>query len=593
MLRGFRWQLVAFVAAAVLFVAALANRAASVPVPPATATSQVATATEPAPLSPTITPNPGVLIQPQASQSEVVTFREGLVGPIQRLNPLLTDPAERDITSLIFEGLTRINAYGEPVAALAKNWVISSDGLEYVVTLRDDVLWQDGVPFTAADVDFTMALLRAPDFPGDSALGAFWQTVETEVLGDHLVRFRLTQPLGSFLDKLRIGILPVHALQGVPAAQLATHPFNLSPIGTGPYQLEGISAVGSTIQQVDLRVAPVYRQRPEGRTGYAIDRMRFQIYPTFADAVTDLGKNSLDGLVAPSHVERGILLAAANPAQFNTYTSLESTLGVLIFNWQRDATRYFREQRVRLALEIGIDRTSTIERRLLNQAVRADSPLWPGSWAYTADLKWPPHDLATARLLLETANLATPGSSDTATAEATEEPTSSPYLLNFSVLTSNDKGLKDMLQEFAVQWSQLNINVSIDAESADAYRGKLESGDFDAALVELSLGDSSDPDVYAFWHQGQYPNGLNYGGMDDARISEVLEKARRDPSGINRTLLYDEFQRDFVERAIAIPLYYPLFTYVTSANVEGVQLGFIGSPEDRFQTIQQWVMKTG
>ena len=52
-------------------------------------------------------------------------------------------------------------------------------------------------------------------------------------------------------------------------------------------------------------------------------------------------------------------------------------------------------------------------------------------------------------------------------------------------------------------------------------------------------------------------------------------------------------QRDFVERAIAIPLYYPLFTYVTSANVDGVQLGFIGSPEDRFQTIQQWTMKAG
>ena len=158
MLRGFRWQLVAFVAAAVLFVAALANRAASVPVPPATATSQVATATEPAPLSPTITPNPGVLIQPQASQSEVVTFREGLVGPIQRLNPLLTDPAERDITSLIFEGLTRINAYGEPVPSLAKSWVISSDGLEYVVTLRDDVLWQDGLPFSARDVVYTMSI---------------------------------------------------------------------------------------------------------------------------------------------------------------------------------------------------------------------------------------------------------------------------------------------------------------------------------------------------------------------------------------------------------------------------------------------------
>src|SRR5690606_13016599 len=173
---------------------------------------------------------------------------------------VLANTAESDITALIFEGLTRMNAYGEPEPNLAQSWVISSDGLEYIVTLRSDVLWQDGVPFTAADVDFTMSILRAPDFPGDPQLGTFWRTVEAEVLGDHLVRFRLTQPLGSFLDKLRIGILPAHALLGTSAAQLVGHPFNLSPIGTGPYQLEALRTnSGDRIAQIDLRAAPVYQ----------------------------------------------------------------------------------------------------------------------------------------------------------------------------------------------------------------------------------------------------------------------------------------------------------------------------------------------
>src|SRR5690606_28750419 len=149
--------------------------------------------------------------------SGIVTFREGLVGPVLRLNPLLAElnPAERDITSLIYEGLTDTNEYGEPVPDLAREWVISANGLEYIVTLRDDVLWQDGIPFTAEDVVYTMSLLRSPDFPGPEALGEFWRTVETEQLDSHLVRFRLTQPLGSFLEKLSIGILPHHALAGI------------------------------------------------------------------------------------------------------------------------------------------------------------------------------------------------------------------------------------------------------------------------------------------------------------------------------------------------------------------------------------------
>jgi peptide/nickel transport system substrate-binding protein len=120
----------------------------------------------------------------------------------------------------------------------------------------------------------------------------------------------------------------------------------------------------------------------------------------------------------------------------------------------------------------------------------------------------------------------------------------------------------------------------------------LESGDFDAALVELSLGDSADPDVYDFWHQGQYPDGKNYGGVSDRLISELLERARQDVSGINRAEFYRQFQQEFVERAIAIPMYYPLYTYATSARVDGVQLGFIGTPSDRFRNIGDWIINT-
>ncbi len=586
MLRGFRWQVIALVMAAVLFAASLSTRQEIEPPPEVTLQPSIeAVLDTPA----TITPDPGVVIAPQIPASGVVTYREGVVGTVQRLNPLYANlnPVDQDITSLIFEGLTRINTYGEPEPALALNWVTSSDGLEYVVRLREDVLWQDGIPFTAADVVYTMSLLRAPDFSGTAELGAFWRTVETEQLGDHLVRFRLTQPLGSFPDKMRIGILPYHALQGTTAAQLPTHPFNLSPVGTGPYQLEGVRTDGSSITEIDLRTAPVYRQRPEGQDGYAISRMRFQLYDSFDAASQALRNGEVDGLAASSSTQRSPLLGIVDAANLNAHTALESTLGVIIFNWQKDSTRFFREQRVRLALETGVNRSSVIERWLLNSAVQADSPLFPGSWAYIAGLPWAPYDQLTAQTLLDTANLRT-ASTDT---DSTEEP--SPYLLTFTVLTPNNPALVNMVGEIATQWSQLNLNVTVDPQEPAAYQARLDSGDFDAALVELSLGDSADPDVYTFWHQGQYPDGENYGGVDDRRISEALERGRQEPSGINRDIYYEKFQKDFVDRAIALPLYYPLFTYVTAADVDGVQLGFIGSPSDRFQTINNWSIRQG
>ena len=596
MLRGFRWQLLALFLAIMLFGIALVTTSDDEP----TEDAPTPAATQPVvPPQNTVegeTPAPPIPTQAQPfdpTADNIPTYREALVGSVQRLNPLYADlnPADRDITSLIFEGLTRRNRYGEPEPALAREWVISFDQLEYVITLRDDVLWQDGVPFTAADVMYTMSILSSPEFSGPTELGAFWRTVEVEQLGDHLVRFRLAQPLGSFLDALRIGILPYHALQGATAADLPNHLFNLSPIGTGPYQLEALrTSASGRIEMVDLRVAPVYRQRPEGQTGYAMERLRFHLYDSFEAVQAALQAGDIDGYAGRSRAERDALLRLDD--RFSNYTTVEPAVGFLIFNWQRDGLKEeFGSLRVRQALLTGLDRAPIIARNLANTAILANSPILPGSWAYQevggiAELPYPGANVNLARTLIAQANI------EAGDAEATEEAvpaaTQTPALFRFTILVWDDPAIVNVAQEIATQWSQLGVAVTVQSVDRATYRQRLESGDFDAAIAELSKNGSTDPDVYTFWHQGQYPDGQNYGGADDRTISELLELGRRDWNGINRAPFYTNFQREFIQRAIAIPLYYPLFTYVASANVDGVQVGFIGSEADRFQSIQNW-----
>ena len=53
---------------------------------------------------------------------------------MQRLNPLLiTTQAERDISSLIYDGLVKINEFGEPIPDLAQSWVVSRDGYDGLI----------------------------------------------------------------------------------------------------------------------------------------------------------------------------------------------------------------------------------------------------------------------------------------------------------------------------------------------------------------------------------------------------------------------------------------------------------------------------
>ncbi len=607
-MRAARLPLIALALAAVVFAATLFYRLTQfVPPPPPAATATTAvTLTEPASL-PLPTTNPAAV----GVSALPATYHEALVGSVQRLNPLLAslNPVDQVVTSLIFEGLTAINEYGEPVPGLAERWIISADGLEYVLFLREGVLWQDGVAFTSADVTYTTSLLRSPDFPGDPALGDFWRTVEVQPLSDTVVRFRLAQPLGSFLERLSIGLLPEHALRGTTAAGIAAHPFNLTPIGTGPYQLGELRADATGIREIVLHAAPTYQARTVSGTQPGLEPVTFVLFSSFEAAQNALAGGVVDSLAAATPAERSSLFVLSNNEGLETYNQIENRLGLLIFNYQNTDKPYFRDQRTRVALQAALDLEAIIERVMVNTAVPADSPIMHGSWAYLADLPWAQYDPARARSLIEQAaarlqrvnaasqeeptpvpdsGMVAPGVDPTAT------PTDAPppaALFEFGILVPDDPVLMRLAGEMAAQWSQAGVIATVDSVPMDTYRQRLDSGEFDTAIVEMSLGNSADPDVYDFWHQGQYPDGDNLSGVDDRDISVLLERARRDPYGVNRAQDYATFQREFAQKAIALPLYHPLFTFVSQPRVRGIQLGFIGSLADRHRNIVTWTLQ--
>ncbi|HYO89472.1 MAG TPA: ABC transporter substrate-binding protein, partial [Candidatus Limnocylindrales bacterium] len=394
------------------------------------------------------------------------------------------------------------------------------------------------------------------------------------------------------------------------ATGLAAHPINLSPIGTSAYQLGALRADANVVREVELRAAPTYRARPEADTSpYALDPVSFVLFDDFEAAQNALASGAVDTLAATTPAEREGLFLLSNNAGLDVYNQIENRLGALIFNWQNPDKPYFRDQRTRVALQAALDRPAIIERVMANSAVPADSPILPGSWAYLADMPWAAYDPALARALIQQAAdrvervnaagqdapTAIPDSGQVAPgADPTATPTEAPppaVVFEFSILVPDDPVLVALAQEIAAQWSQVGVTALVATASPEDFRQRLDNGEFDTAIVEMGLGSSADPDVYDFWHQGQYPDGENVSGVDDRQISILLERARRDPYGVNRVQDYAAFQREFAQRAIALPLYYPLFTFVAEPRVQGVQLGFMGQPADRFRNIGDWSLQ--
>ena len=605
--RRFRWQLILVALAIVVFGFAILFRILSPILFPNNPQPQVPTATitpinldaVPIEVIPTFTPQPTResqnVTETEQNTNDLLTFREALIGKLERINPLyaLDNSVDEDITSLIFEGLVDLNEYGEPVPGLARDWRVTSDGLEYVLFLRDDILWQDGTPFTATDVAFTASILSSPNFDGPESLTRFWRTVETSELNEYTVRFRLAQPLGSFPYQLTVGILPEHVLQGTTPEQLVDHPFNFSPIGTGPYQLEALRSTDNlSINVIDLQVAPTYLAREDVVAPFQIQRIRFRVYDNFDQVVRGISAGEVDGYAARDISERVALLNIPNTS---IISGIEPTLGVLIFNWDEpDDQRFFRERRVRIALQAGFDRAGIVTRNFINTAVVADSPILTTSSAYYPSLEWGEFDPEIGFELLENAveRLARQNSRTTDEEDTdieVPEPTPIPedgIIRSFSILVADSPAYVSIANEIATQWAQFRLDVLVEVVDEETFVTRLESGEFDVTLVELPL--SANPDVYPFWHQGQYPDGLNYGGASDDRSSELLELARRESNGINRMNLYHEFQQLFVERAVAIPLYHPLFTYVVTNRLDQVQIAILNTPSDRFASIGEW-----
>jgi len=86
----------------------------------------------------------------------------------------------------------------------------------------------------------------------------------------------------AFLEKLTLGIVPEHVLAG---QDLNTTPFNLDPVGTGPFAFDGLRSGES----MTLRANPDYYG---GQVG--IDRVVFAFVPDENVRATRLRSGELD-----------------------------------------------------------------------------------------------------------------------------------------------------------------------------------------------------------------------------------------------------------------------------------------------------------
>lgn len=502
------------------------------------------------------------------------TYLESISGFPQSLNPLLSfyNDADSDVTSLVYSGLTQITMEGEIAPDLAIGWEIEPGGITYTFRLNPRALWHDGMPVSADDVLFTVGLLQDPDYPGPPDIGALWQGIRVERLGELAVRFVLPEPYAPFLDYTTFGLLPAHRLRGIRSADLATLDFNRDPVGTGPFRLAEVKAQDGQITEVTLKRFP----RFYGAQAF-IENVVLRFYPTPRAAFEVYQDGLVEGVAG---VPINLLPEVWKNEALNLYTAPVAEITMLYFNELISATVPFDATPVRQALLYAIDRQALVDEVLLGQAIVPKTPLLPGTWAYSEEeVPAYPHNPAQAAALLRSV-----GWTRTFITETLRNADGTP--LRFSLMVADEPTDLALGRALATQWAAVGISVTVQAVPPLALGASLQSRSYEAALIHIMA--PGDPDPYPFWHETQALVGQNYTGFRHRRISELIEQARITVDRERRVALYREFQQLFMSEVPAIPLYVPVFNYAVDVRVQGVQMPPLVRTGDRFRNIAEW-----
>ena len=503
------------------------------------------------------------------------TLREGAIGTFTNANPLYAvSVVDGSVSRLVFSGLFSHDVNNNLVPDLADKYVADEKGQTYTVSLRKNILWHDGKPFTAADVVYTYKTIQNPD--AKSPLLASWQGVDIKAVDDYTVQFNLPSPLAPFPYSLTNGIVPNHLLKDIPVTQLRSISFNtVSPVGTGPFVWKSVEVSGGNTQNRSEQIAL------KRNANYHLGRPKIEqfILRTFKEeqamirAYQNKELTAMIGLdKVPLDIERD-----------TTSTSYNIPTDGVVMTFFNTSTPILSDASVRQALVYGTNREELIK-QLGFTALTANGPLLRGQVGYDPAIVQAPYSIEEAGKLLDAAGWRVSGDGLRKKADQS---------LKLRFVSQNVAEYAAISQSLQKQWKLLGIELDVKIRPEEEMQNDtLNRHDYDVLLYGIAIG--RDPDVFAYWHSSQADirskSRLNLSEYKNKNADKSLEAGRTRLEPNLRALKYKPFLTAWRDDAPAIALYQPRFLYITRSELVGFNTIRIGSTIDRLNTIQNWTV---
>jgi peptide/nickel transport system substrate-binding protein len=461
----------------------------------------------------------------------------------QTLDPARAeDQASAGVILNIFEGLVRFAPGSAKIQpCLAESWEVSGDGMSWTFKLRSRVAFQDGTPFNARAVKFSIdrQLKKNADSSITEASLIYGMVRSVNVVDDLTVRFDLEFPYAPFLNNLAV---PFAAPVVSPAAvEKYGQDFWLYPSGTGPYILKRWNQG----REVVLRANPGYWGKKP-----SIEEIIFRSVPSNAKRLKLLSEGRADVIEGSPEINSAAL--AGKGILLSRVTGMD--ISYLGFYTNK---KPFNNPKVRRAACLSIDRQELIKTFFKNGALLADGPLPPGILAYGKDTKQYTCDLKQARELLKQA-----GYPDGLEITLLCYSNSRPY---------NPAGGRELARYLSGQLNRAGFNVRIVSYPWDQFKKALSRQEGDAFIYGWTC-ENGDPDnfLYTLFSSAQIANYLNSTRYSNQKVDTLLVTAQRiEDTGLRTRLYHDALQQLLID-APALFLNHSLNSLLSSQEVRGL-----------------------
>lgn len=504
------------------------------------------------------------------------TLVEGIVGTPRFVNPILaSSDIDKDLTSLLYSGLLKIDSEGTLVPDLAESYVISDDSLTYTFVIREDAEFHDGVKVTADDVVFTIE--KAQDINLKSPKEINWSGVIVQKIDNKTVSFTLNQPYSPFIQNTTIGIIPKHIWKDIGVEEFPFSKFNTEPVGSGPYKVESIKYTSNGLPgEYHLRAFKNYTLGEPFITNLVL-----KSYPNESEEINAYKKGDIDSLhsISPKKLPE-IMLEDDNVV----LSPLPRIFGVF-FNQNMAPVFVYKE--VRQALDTATDKQAIVESILDGHGQAIDSPVPAKKTSPVVTTAEEIDRVEKAKAILTKA-----GWTINANGIFEKKEKSKTTTLSFSISTGNATELKETAYLLQQQWQKIGALVEVKIfEIGDLNQNIIKPRKYDSLLFGEIIG--RDMDLYPFWHSSQRNSpGLNIALYTNLKADKLLENIRKTTNDAKQKEYLDNFSKEIQNDLPAVFTYSPYFVYIVPKKVQNVELGTLTAPSERFSDIGKWYIET-